>query len=715
MPAISLSFTASALIILLLITAAIALAAFLYRHTVPPIPRGKKVVLIVLRATALSLLFLFLFEPLLRLTSTSTEKPILAVLVDNSKSMTIRDNTGDRAAQLREVLAANQLRSLANNGQVRYYAFGSRTTRIPAPDSLRLDEDATDIASSLRMVAEERERLNIGAAMLISDGAYTLGQNPSYETPGIPVYTIGIGDSTEQKDLVVTKVVTNELVYSETEVPVDVTIKSSGFKNQNVEVVLAQGGKDLGRARVTLQEGTREYAVHLTYIARGEGVQKYSVRVSSLPGELTTANNQRTFFARILKSKLRILILAGGPSPDLAILKQTLHEDPNITVQSLTQKNAAQFYERPLTAVMLDSADCLVFVGFPSSTSSDRTLDLVRAAIAKNTTPILFVNGRTVSDAKLAAFLPLLPFTTNNPSTNEQLVFAEPTSLNHPILSTNTEEGMESWRRLPPIFKLQTQYKLKTEATMLASTKITTIVLNEPLIAIRNVNKQKSLAILGYGIWRWRLMAQGNPQTERLFSTFLSNSIRWLTTRDDTKPVKVTPTKPAFARGEQVEFIGQVYDANANPVEDALVKVTAVQGDREFVATLRPIANGRYEGVLEGLEQGDYTYKATASFEGQPLGEDNGRFSIGELNLEYQDTRMNAQLLRQIAARSGGAFFLPSDLPDLGAVLSAQPTFVARAVHASREFELWNWKYMLALVVALFAIEWFLRKRSGML
>jgi hypothetical protein len=115
------------------------------------------------------------------------------------------------------------------------------------------------------------------------------------------------------------------------------------------------------------------------------------------------------------------------------------------------------------------------------------------------------------------------------------------------------------------------------------------------------------------------------------------------------------------------------------------------------------------------LEKGDYTFKATASFEGQPLGEDNGRFSIGELNLEYQDTRMNAQLLRQIAARSGGAFFLPSDLPDLSATLGTQPTFVARAVHTSREFELWNWKYMLALVVALFAVEWFIRKRSGML
>jgi hypothetical protein len=210
-------------------------------------------------------------------------------------------------------------------------------------------------------------------------------------------------------------------------------------------------------------------------------------------------------------------------------------------------------------------------------------------------------------------------------------------------------------------------------------------------------------------------MAQGSPQSERLFATFLGNSIRWLTTSDENRPVKVTPVKTAFTQGEPIEFIGQVYDANANPIENAQLTLTAQQQGKEFQTTLRALGNGRYEGALEGLSEGDYTFKAAATSDGQPLGEDRGRFSIGELALEFQDTRMNAQLLRQLAARTGGEFFTATSFNGIGNLLAGKGSFVARDVQQAREFELWNWKYMLALVVLLFAIEWFVRKRSGML
>ena len=223
------------------------------------------------------------------------------------------------------------------------------------------------------------------------------------------------------------------------------------------------------------------------------------------------------------------------------------------------------------------------------------------------------------------------------------------------------------------------------------------------------------MAITGYGIWRWRLMAQGTPQTEKLLATFLSNSIRWLTTRDDNRPVKVTPTKDAYTQGEPVEFVGQVYDANAKPVENAQLKVTARREGKEYTTTLRPIGNGRYEGVLEGLNEGDYSFSAAANTEGQPLGDDAGRFSVGELALEFQDTRMNAQLLRQLAGRTGGKFYTPQTFANLVDELRNTPTFVPKEIHSAQEYELWHWKYMLALVVLLFAMEWFVRKRAGML
>ncbi len=721
MPNVSISFSVGVLVAVIAAALAVVVAWLFYRRTLPPVPPGTKLLLITLRSLALCLLLMIVLEPLLRLVSTTTQQPVLAVLLDNSKSMTITDGEGKRSEKLRQVLAENLSAALALDGEVRFYAFGSTTRALAtgAFDSLTLDDDATNISAALRAVAEERERLNIGAMVLISDGNYNLGQNPVYDAErlGIPIFTVGIGDSTEQKDVLITKVVTNELVYAETEVPVDVTVKSSGYKNDRIDVTLVEGGKELSRAQVTLQEGTREYAVRLSYVPEGEGVKRYAVRLSNLPGELTTANNRRTFLARVLKSKLRVLILAGSPSPDLAIIKQTMREDKNLHVRSLTQKSSTSFYERENLNTLLDSADCVVLIGFPSATTSEATVGLVQAAVARRTIPLMFVNGRSVDERKLGAFSAILPFTASAISSQEQLVFADPVPAqkHHPILATNTEEGAESWKRLPPIFKTQTLYRAKPEATVLATTRINTIALNNPLIVIRTVNKQKTLAVLGYGIWRWRLMAQGTPQTERLLATFLANSIRWLTTRDESRPVKVTPSKPDFAQGEPIDFVGQVYDANANPIENATVRVAAVQDGQEYETTLRPIGNGRYEGTLEGLPRGDYTFKAVASLEGLPLGEDRGRFSVGELNLEYQDTRMNVQLLRQLAGRSGGAFLLPSELAQLPSKLKGHASFVSRDVRNVRERELWNWPYMLAAVVALFATEWFVRKRNGML
>ncbi len=721
MPNISLTFTTTAVVVALLVLIAVAVSALFYRHTVPPIPRRRKIFLIVLRSLALSLLLIFLFEPLVRLISSSTQNPALAVLIDNSKSLKITDKTGNRLSALRSVLAGGTLKAVGAAGEQQFYTFGATTKRVESQslDSLASDEDATDMTSALRAIADEKTRSNINAALLISDGSYNLGQNPLYEAEqlGIPVYTVGIGDSTEQKDVLVTKIITNDLVYNQTEVPVDVTIKSSGYKGEKVEVTLSDGVKELTRTQLLLEEGTRDYAVRLSYTPEGDGVKKYFVRVSQLPGELTSANNQRSFLARILKSKLRVVLIAGAPSPDLSIIKQTLKEDKNIEVLSFAQKSGFGFYEGQLTAAVLDSSDCLVFIGFPVSSTTDAVMDMLRSAVQRKSIPIMFIGGKFFDERKLSSLSSLLPYLSMNPSQSEQLVFIEiaPSQKNHPILATATDEAVAGWDRLPPIFRTQTTYRAKAEATVLANTKINTIVLNDPLIAIRNVNKQKSMAVTGYGIWRWRLMAQGTPQTEKLLATFLSNSIRWLTTRDDNRPVKVTPTKDAYTQGEPVEFVGQVYDANAKPVENAQLKVTARREGKEYTTTLRPIGNGRYEGVLEGLNEGDYSFSAAANTEGQPLGDDAGRFSVGELALEFQDTRMNAQLLRQLAGRTGGKFYTPQTFANLVDELRNTPTFVPKEIHSAQEYELWHWKYMLALVVLLFAMEWFVRKRAGML
>ena len=599
MPHITLDFTASAAIIVLLLAGSVLLSAFIYRHTVPPVARSLRILLTALRAAALFLLLMFLFEPLLRLVFTTQRPPVLTILIDNSKSMGITDRVMSRRDELSRVLASKPLRDLEGQSDSRPFTFGASVKPLasPRPDSLPLTDDATDLSAALHDIAVRKEETNIHAALLLTDGAYNLGQNPVYEAEhlGIPLYTIGIGDSAEQKDVLVSRIAANDLVYSDTRAPVDVEVKSSGYGGEHVDVTLSDGSRDLDRKTITLGSGTQDYSVQLAYTPEGEGLKKYTVRTTTLPGELTSKNNQKSFFARILKSKLRITIFAGGPSPDVSIIKQTLSEEKSFDVRSFTEKLSGGFYEGLMPGQQLDSSDCIMLVGFPTATSSEVTLRLLSAAITAHSAPVFFINGKSVEYSRLQPFAGILPFTTFNVSRAEDYVFFQPSDAQrlNPVLAVPQSEGLSAWNQLPPIFRTQTSFRSKPEATVLGFARVQGIVLKDPLILTRNVNKQKSLAVLGYGLWRWRLMTQGTPETEQLLSAFLSNGIKWLTTHEDSRPVKVSTSKESYTQGEPVEFIGQVYDAAMQPVDNAQVRILVKQGDKEFESVMRPIGNGR--------------------------------------------------------------------------------------------------------------------------
>ena len=719
MPSIELGFTVSAAIIVLLSLLAAGITLLFYRYTLPPVPGAIRIVLITLRTAALSLLLMLLFEPILKLLFSSTQPPVLAVLVDNSKSMGIVDRVGDRAEQLKSILSGGDFRGLSGRVALHYYTFGTKLNDHTSfsKDSPTFTEDATDISSALHSLGAERERNNIQAALIITDGGYNLGQNPLHEAQeiAIPLYTLGVGDSTEQKDILITKLLANDRVYNESPTTVDLRLKSSGYSGEKVEVTLSDGTRELDRKVVTLGDGTREYAVQLSYTPEGEGTKRLAVRISSLPGELTSRNNQKAFLVRILKSKLRALIIAGGPSPDLSIIKQTLVEEKQISAHSYTQRMQGGFYEGSLSPAIVDSADCLVLIGFPNALTNAATLDILRNAIIQWKIPILFFAGKNVDETKLRALRSELPFITESVSSQEQYVFLQPSDAQkgNPLLKVGDADA--DWTRLPPIFRTATIYKAKPEATVLGFCKIQNIVTSEPFFLTRNVNRYRSIAFLGYGIWRWRLMSQGSSGSKRLLSAFLANSVRWLTTRDEDRPVKVTPTKDAFTYGESVEFVGQVYDASAQPVDNAQLGITVEKQDAKSELSLRSIGGGRYEGVFEGLPEGDYTFRAQAKTDGLQLGEDRGRFSVGGLDLEFQDTRMNASLLRQLAFRTGGRYLSPSELGGLAAELAGRPSFTLRDVTRASSFELWNWQYTLIAIIVLFGLEWFIRKRGGML
>ncbi len=719
MPPFRIDFAVALGLVVLLAVLAFGAALLFYRTTVPPVAPLRRAILTGIRTLAIGLIVLLLCEPVLHVRFTHTSPPVLAVLVDNSRSMRIKDREGDRAVRLRAALDDPVFARLAGRAEVRYYTFGARLRpwNRTGADTLPLNEGVTDIAGALQTLAEEKERRHIDAAVLLSDGVSTLGRDPVHDAEqlGLPLFTVGIGDSSEQKDLVVTRTAANELVYADTRAPVSVTVKSSGFDGERIEVTLSEGGRVLDRVPLTLEQGTREYTVDLSYVPQGEGLRHYTAAVSALPGELTAANNHRSFTARVLRNKLRVLLLAGQPSPDVPVVAQTLREEKNFSVLSFTENSRGGFYEGNLPRGVLDSADCLVLAGFPAAWTPPALLQEIAARLATGRLPLLFLAGKAVDYGRTQAIAEALPFTVSQATSSEQLVSLQPSEdqREHPVL--NAGDGIAGWNDLPPVYRRFAIYTAKPGALTLGTARIQQTQLHEPLLLARSLNRLKSVALLAYGIWRWRLMAQDAPATAPLLSAFLVNSVKWLTTPDDRRPVRVAATQESFSQGQPVDFTGQVYNQSAQPVDNAALKVVAHQNDLSYETDLRSLGGGRYEGSLEGLPEGEYTFQAAATLNGASLGEDRGRFAVGELDLEVQETRMNSLLLRQLAFRTGGGYFSPTGLGRLDSALSDRPFFASRTVVQASDTELWHWQWLLAGIIALFAAEWTIRKISGML
>lgn len=722
----NLTFNIPVFIVLLLALAATGISVYIYRHTVPPVSPGKRYLLISLRSLALICILLALFEPLLTLTSTDIQKPAIAVLVDNSLSMSYTDRTGSRETIVRKILNSDQFRDLASAASLNILKFSHSTAPL-VPESLVIDGGITDISSALQS-AQKISPAQLQGIILISDGNYNAGMNPLYdaERSRIPVFTVGVGDTIEQKDISVSKLVTNSIGYVETTIPVDAVIKASGVAAAVVSVSLLEEGKKIDEKNLEIAspEGTiTELPVQFSYTPKSDGTKKLSVAVSRVAGELTEQNNIRSSLVKILKSRMKIVVVAGAPSADVSAVMQSFRGDKNIEATLFTQSlNGELRTLTPNTTVeqALTTADCLVLAGFPTSQSSSSTMQAIVSAVRSRSLSTLFLASRTLDMQRVRQLESLFPFAVASERIDEQSVLPVVPQQHkyHSLVQPDPQRFPAfAWEKLPPVFTSLQTFIVKPEAQTLLSIKIQGVNLPTPLLVSRNVAGTKSLALLGYGIFRWKLLASSTEETKSVFDVWFSSVIRWLATREQDKQLRVEPVKEFFAQGEPIEFTGQVYNENFQPIDNADIRlvIRSLSGEQLGETALQTIGSGRYEGTAASLLEGDYTYSAAALINSDTLAAVRGRFSIGEQSIEFAETKMNKPLLRQIAQKSGGSYVDAAQFNGLVDEILSRDDMKPQDRILTSEFELWNLPAFLSIIILLFGVEWFVRKRSGML
>ena len=223
----------------------------------------------------------------------------------------------------------------------------------------------------------------------------------------------------------------------------------------------------------------------------------------------------------------------------------------------------------------------------------------------------MFVSGLTTDYSKLKILQEHLPFVFV--SSRRQEFSAIPDinidALSSPLLRvTGTDEDIKLWNNLPPLFKTETFFRVKPESEVVATIKVNNVALKDPLILTRDFQGKKTVAVLGYGLYRWKLLnsASRDITQQDLFETLINNSFKWLSVYEKNKQVNIRTTKKHYTQSEKIEFIGEVYDAAFVPLENATAVVDIGTGENKRQILLTSIGNGRYYGSVEGLSQGEY-------------------------------------------------------------------------------------------------------------
>jgi hypothetical protein len=699
-----------------------ALTYWGYRTTTPPLSSGWRALLGGLRFVSLALICFLLLEPVVRTLEETEEPPVLAVLVDNSRSMRVVSgaaaDTSTGAVRDRLRAALGPLRDDLP-GSARVFGFdAARRGLSESPlDSLTFDGARSDIGAALEAVSERMQGENLRGIALVSDGQYNSGRNPARvaDRAGLPVHTITVGDTTRRRDLQVRDVVTNDLSYVDTEVPVRVTLGATDLGGASTTLSLRRDGTVLDTARVALSGGSAERSIDLRFRPETPGLTQLTVRAAPVEGEATTQNNVRTVSLRVLDSKRQALLLGAAPSPNFTALRRVLERDANTTVTTRVPKMDGSFYEGPLPDT-LGRFDVFVVAGFPSSVVPEAAVQAVAAQLDEGMPALFLLEPRTDLGAWQSAFADALPAApASTPLRLTEASFSPVESERaHPVFRVD-DADVGLFRRLPPVSVPTTAWRPTPDARVLGEAARPALDRRQPVLVVRRRAGQRTAALLATGTWRWATLPADLAAADPLWPGLASNLLRWVTTQSDDRQVQVQPVASTFEGDEPVEFTGEVYDESMAPVSDAGVSVVITDSTgTEYPHTMEPLGNGRYTLTVGALPEGRYRYEAAARREGSSIGRDQGDFSVGALRLEYQHTRANPVLMRRVATRSGGTAYTAGEAGRLAADLQAADAFSASVSTRSTEAELWRTSGFLAVILSLLAAEWTLRKRFGL-
>lgn len=654
----------------------------------------KKIrILSILRFLSVFIISFFLLSPLIKSLKKNVEKPIIIFAQDNSESILFNKDSSFYKNQYKTKVL-QFIKTISKNYDVKTYSFGNKIIKGLSFD---FSQKQTDFSNFLNEINNKYFNRNVGALILASDGIYNKGNNPDYLLNNIkyPIYTIALGDTNVQKDIILSQVNYNRIVFLGDKFPIQVKINAHKSNNSITYLKVYNKNKQVYSKKIKINNNNFSTTVNILLDAKNSGLQKYKIKLLSDSKEISKKNNLKIIAVDVIKNKQNILILSYSPHPDIGAIREVLEQNKNYKVEYSTYDK----FKKQIKSYNLIVLDQLPAINYSSTA--------LLSKIFKNKIPVLFIIGAQSNLQIINNLQAGISIKQSKKSFEE----TQPSFNNKFTLFNLSAEAMKFISDFPPLISPFGNYNVDDETNILFYQKIKDISTNKPLIYFNNNFNHKMGFIVGEGLWRWKLYDFKQHSNDNIFKELVNKTVQYLSLKEKKSRFIIKANK-IFVENQPVLFEAQLYNNTYQLINspDLFLDIINQEG-KKFPFSFNK-SNNSYNLDAGAFQIGNYKYHAYCTF-GEKKYSKKGSFTILPVNIEAENTIANFNTLYKISNKTQGKMFYTNQFKDLILSLNNNSSIHSVYYYDKNIFDVINLKWIFFFILMLLSVEWFLRKFFG--
>jgi len=704
--------------------------------------------LMCLRGAGLLALALALAKPTWSRETHLVDPGRVAVVLDNSLSMSLADASGPSRYTLAKAAIEQFRKGLQESSAgspLKIELFDIKGSPLDADIPEQPTVERTDLARALSETASRLRSRPLAAMVLISDGMDNTGTQEFDKLANLPVplYTVGFQAPADAGglDLAVRKVLAPERAMVNNDVKVEVLVAKIAGPATDATVLLKRGREEFARKKISFAAAETEKIVPMTLTSRQAGHFVFTAEIVAETGERILGNNTAHFPLRVDAEPIRVLYLEGFLRHEYKFLKNRLEDDPDISLVSIVRRANPELTQAKagkdlVTPERLKNFDVVILGDMEGKyLSGTEYLSLVKW-VAEKSHALLVLGGYNsfgpegFRTTPLAKVLPV-DFAAKAPYQSEEPFVMQLTEegRRHPMfeISSDRVRDADTWKTMPPLLGGSIVQGAKPGAEVLAVNP-GLLIDGKPAVVVASQRYEAghTMVLTADTTWRWSRLPRIRGQADTLYARFWSQTMRWLSGRslDDQRPLLAISTdKPAYdAVGKPVKVRVLLQPRPGTDLATASVSVEITGPAAKPVPVKMEAGSAEpdvFAGVFFPAAGGCYEVAAGLAVGGKQIANQAAEFLVHGSNLELADTGTNRELLKVLAGNSGGQFLDVADAGKLATRIISDlhsdktgTTRLERRTPRVQRTEFWNSPALFVFFLAAVSGEWFLRRRN---